>query len=87
MSNGNTSPIDGRVKLVIEGESNSAGSPEQLRSLQEAIDVYNDLVDRGLTKRRGYSLMTADNKHYDRSLLNLNRYCVSTETQQFSLED
>ncbi len=54
--------ISKELKTVIKEKEKNYNS-EELRSFEEAIKDFEELINKGLIKKRGYNLITIEEKH------------------------
>ena len=52
--------IEKKVLKVTSQKDVLFPNDDQLKSFEEALDMFNDLVKRGLIKPRGYTLQTIE---------------------------
>lgn len=63
--------IEKRVKETLKKVSGEQGRDDKLSEYEEALKEFNELVEKGITKKRGYTLMTSS-EIYNQSIgLNL----------------
>ena len=58
------------VKEIIKKGNTRQINGAQIEKFIKASEKFDDLVRRGLIKRRGYQLMGVDNAHNARTLIN-----------------
>lgn len=51
------------LQETIKQESTKFNGEEKLQEFEEAINIYKKLIEKGLTKKRGYNLLTIDKAH------------------------
>lgn len=62
--------IINNVKTTLENESEKFKNDATLLSFEQATIEFNKLVQSGIVKKRGYNLMTIENKHLHQISLN-----------------
>jgi hypothetical protein len=79
-----STPIAEQVQEAIASQTQLMESAEQFQRLESVIALFDDLVSRGLTKRRGYNLMTAAERLHGHTGLSVNTYNVDTSYKLIS---
>lgn len=63
--------IEKRVKETLKKVSDEQGLDDKLSDYEKALKEFNELVEKGITKRRGYTLMTSSEIYSQSISLNL----------------
>lgn len=66
-----TTNIEKRVKETLKKVSDEQGLDDKLSDYEKALKEFNELVEKGITKRRGYTLMTSSEIYSQSISLNL----------------
>lgn len=59
--------IEEKLKEVLEKTSADQQADNKLSSFEKALEEFNELVDKGIIKERGYTLMTGS-EMYNRDI-------------------
>lgn len=61
-----------KLEKVLEKEKARLEKEETLEKFEKAAEEFEEMIKKGLVKRRGYNLMTIDNKHLNGCTFNSN---------------
>ncbi len=62
--------LDKQVKETITEQSSKFDETQETKDFEKAIEEFERMVESGLVKKRGYTLMTIDDAHLHRATFN-----------------
>lgn len=65
------STIVKNIQHILEKESSKYKDDSKIKEYEKAIENYKKLIEKGLTKHRGYNLITIDKAHLKRHSFNV----------------
>ena len=62
--------IEKQVEKTIQEQASKFSKSKTIKDYEKAAERFEEMVKKGLTKKRGFTLMTIDNSHLHRMRIN-----------------
>lgn len=60
-----------KLQETLDKNSNTLETSEKVKEYEEGLSMFNDLIEEGKLKPRGYNLLTVDKAHLNRQVFNV----------------